>query len=329
MPGYDVAVVGGGLSGLLTAWRLASAGVNNIILLEGDLVVGGRLKGTEAVDGGAAWVWPQSNKMTVKLIEELGLHRMAQVGAPRGQERVKEGMYELPRVLQRKLGHVVRTGVRVTSISETPTHIKVTTSTNEELICRTVVLAVPPRVAAKHIAFSPRLPGQWHAAMSETPSWMSKVSKAVLVWGDKWWDSWDVFGGAYTKGPGFQFYDGSAEGVKCIVAFCSGEYTDEVILRQVLSFHRGKKTSPPPPISITRYSWATDPLINENPADLSMHHLTPNPALSIPLYANRLVFASSETSMSYPGYIEGAVDSAERAAAQVLNVLSRALNTEL
>ena len=72
----DVAVVGGGLAGLTAARRLASAGVD-VVVLEGRDRVGGRTLNLELADGevvevGGQWVGPTQDRV-LSLVAELGI----------------------------------------------------------------------------------------------------------------------------------------------------------------------------------------------------------------------------------------------------------------
>ncbi|MEA2368663.1 MAG: monoamine oxidase [Thermoleophilaceae bacterium] len=84
----DVAVVGGGLSGLVAADRLARSGASVVVLEARTGRVGGRLESTELLgsraDLGGAWVGAHHSRLRA-LIDELGLETFP---APDGGERV-------------------------------------------------------------------------------------------------------------------------------------------------------------------------------------------------------------------------------------------------
>lgn len=79
MSTYDTVIVGGGVTGLVAAWRLAEAG-QSVVVLEARDRVGGRLR-SEEHDGslfeiGGQWVSPDQDAL-VGLLDELGLQTYA------------------------------------------------------------------------------------------------------------------------------------------------------------------------------------------------------------------------------------------------------------
>jgi monoamine oxidase len=80
MPDVDVAVIGAGLSGLIAARELESAGVS-VVVIEGADRIGGKLLtvtvGPDHVDLGAHWVGPTHHRVW-SLARQLGVERQAQ-----------------------------------------------------------------------------------------------------------------------------------------------------------------------------------------------------------------------------------------------------------
>jgi monoamine oxidase len=88
-----IAIVGGGLAGLVAAWRLVQQGVRDIVLLEARTTLGGRILSVDATgslvdmtesaldrfDLGPSWFWPALQPQLDQLVTELGVHRFAQV----------------------------------------------------------------------------------------------------------------------------------------------------------------------------------------------------------------------------------------------------------
>ena len=78
---FDVAVVGGGLSGMAAARDLMRSGLSNFVVLEARDRVGGRTVTQYAdgipVDGGGTWVNPNQTAV-IDLLHELGIERFPQ-----------------------------------------------------------------------------------------------------------------------------------------------------------------------------------------------------------------------------------------------------------
>ena len=86
------AIVGGGLAGLLAAWRLAQQGVHDVVLFEARTTPGGRILSGDAAgsrvdmaepaldrfDLGPSWFWPALQPQLDRLVSELGLQRFGQ-----------------------------------------------------------------------------------------------------------------------------------------------------------------------------------------------------------------------------------------------------------
>src|SRR5271170_2373813 len=81
---FDVAVVGGGLSGMVAARDLKRSGLSNFVVLEARDRVAGRTLNQHAdgiiVDGGGTWVNPDQTAV-IDLLHELGIKRFQQYTA--------------------------------------------------------------------------------------------------------------------------------------------------------------------------------------------------------------------------------------------------------
>ena len=93
---HEVIIVGGGVSGLLTARKLLAAGITDVIVLEGRPGVGGRIVTTRDDDGkplfnNFAWRVSEANPMMLALCQELGLELTAQATPPSRNQDQKHG----------------------------------------------------------------------------------------------------------------------------------------------------------------------------------------------------------------------------------------------
>ena len=326
----DVVVVGGGLSGLHLAHELVTRHTGlKVVLLEASALVGGRLASKEGVDLGAAWVWSQSNPLVAGLARALSIPLLRQGGAGPGQYRAQGSMASIANTLASSAtssGLSIKTTHPVSNITANPNFIEVQCSNGATWQAKAVAVCVPPRVGLKTIKFVPDLSETKKAAMRRTPAWMSKVSKVAMVYSKQWWGSEQVFGGARTRGPAFQYYDViEASGLTAIVAFCEGSrMSDSQLEAKVLAQTRaflGPEVDGKLLKRVVSHRWESDPFINEDPNDLHMFHLSPNSALGSAEAEGRIVFAGTEAAPRSPGFLEGAVEASVAAVAKIEKVL--------
>ena len=206
----EIAIVGAGICGLTLGRELAARGVS-FALFEARERLGGRVLSVqnptsgERLDLGPTWFWPDTQPAVRRLAEELGLERFDQhdpgsallLSDPEeppatratphlhaGAQRLKGGMASLVESLAAAfpqealhLGCVLREAI------DRGDHIELLFDAGGEVVtvaARQVVLAVPPRLLAEQVRFTPALPSADRAAMSATPTWMAAQAKAVV-----------------------------------------------------------------------------------------------------------------------------------------------------
>lgn len=97
-PDVDVAIIGAGISGLVTARHLDAVGLL-VVVLEARDRVGGRLDSVDGLDLGATWFWPN----------ELRIQRLiADLGVPVHEQHLAgDAMYHDPSEVQRLHGNPI------------------------------------------------------------------------------------------------------------------------------------------------------------------------------------------------------------------------------
>ena len=201
-----IAIIGGGLSGVYAAYQLEQCGITDYILLEARDQLGGRIMDftslsqatTNSFDLGPTWFWPEFQPQLNAIIKTLNLETFAQyeqgntlvershtqpptampgyTHAPTSM-RLKGGMGTLINALHAKLSnkHIV-TGALVKTITHQHGNIEVNFSTSNttdnKVNVEHVMLALPPRLAASQITFTPALPSDLVPQWQNTATWI-------------------------------------------------------------------------------------------------------------------------------------------------------------
>jgi monoamine oxidase len=234
---FDVIIVGGGLSGLYTGYRLSSqTPLRNWKLLEASDRLGGRLvnaSATVSIDMGGAWIWPDHQPRIRALVSELVLSTFPQPGDSTSTRIVGGAVALIDRLSHRirefeakemfnngeKGNHVQRIELNSpVSICQKVQNaddflVQLTTSSGVQYLARQVIFAVPPKIAADKIEFCHPISQRKRMAMSACRTWMAGVTKVSLVFPDRFWDvkSTNFYGLDAFEGPAFQAYDGSTK----------------------------------------------------------------------------------------------------------------------
>jgi monoamine oxidase len=336
-------IVGGGLSGLALADALEANG-HDYILVEARERFGGRIKtehhGAGYFDMGPAWFWPGQPRIAA-LIDRLGLEKFDQFSggiltfedeqgqvqrgrgfaSMEGSWRLKGGLGALTQTLADRLAETrKRLNAPVTALTKTDEGITATLGNGDTLTADQVVLALPPRVAAK-INFTPSLPPNAIQSMQGVATWMAGQAKALAVYDKPFWREAGLSGDAMSRfGPMVEIHDASpAEGGPYALFGFIGVppqgRADEQAMRQHLQAQLGRLfgAEAAEPAKLYVKDWAFDPYTS---TEADMEPLYAHPAYGIPhamggLWDKRLRFAGTEVAPQFGGYIEGALEAAE------------------
>jgi len=237
---YECIIVGAGLSGLYTAYRLEQAGVNYRVLEARDRL-GGRihcttrpLPGGEVAryDLGPAWVWPQLQPLIAELAQELkvplfpqrvqgdGLYEdMSTRGpvrlstpSPHGDSfRIVHGAMSLIEALASRLApDRVVLGQRVAGVVEHDGYIALQVADGTAWQAERVIITMPPRLFARNVACVPDLAPRLREHMLSTPTWMAGHAKLLAFYEAPFWESLGLSGEVFSRiGPLTEVYDAS------------------------------------------------------------------------------------------------------------------------
>jgi monoamine oxidase len=360
-----VIIVGAGLSGLRAASLLISKGIECIVL-ESRWRIGGRVL-SSAVDGsdsakvdlGPTWFWPEHEPIITNLVKELGLQTFVQhtegamlfeqsknkpvqrhmlpEGAIQRSVRLMDGAQTLIDAVSETLpGGTVELNACVTAIrmdEEGKVTVEAEQGDGRKKIirARAVILALPPRIVARRIEFSPSLPDEIVKSLLDKPTWMGGQAKAVAIYDRPFWRE-DGLSGQVTSwaGPLQEIHDASPhEGYGALFGFFGipakmrQELGEERILQLVVEqLTRLFGTSADKPISLLYKDWSIDyhTAVEEDATPLTSFP-TYGPPMSTGIWEKKLIFAGTETSPEQGGHLEGALRSAERAVLEIEELL--------
>lgn len=243
----DVLIIGGGLSGLHTAYECHKRDIE-YLLLEARGRLGGRVLSLNVdkqeydsqlagFDLGPSWFWPGQRRMH-SLLAEIGLkddiffqngngdavYEDNQGNIQRGIDgvsmsgayRLKGGIRQLITALRDQLSsEAVLCDARVSDIKYTDKEIVSTFSVGDvskQVSSNQVVLALPPRVALDHIHFEPTFSDGRKQQLNDVATWMAGHAKLVCVYDQRFWQQEGYSGDVIShRGPLQEIHDASSE----------------------------------------------------------------------------------------------------------------------
>jgi monoamine oxidase len=354
----DTAIIGGGLCGLALARYLHGQG-KEFAIFEARARLGGRIhtvtdkKSGLAIDLGPTWFWPDRQPLMVQLVADLKLQDFLQHDegivlhladfdknpeqisnqVHSGARRLEGGMASLIAAIAEELpqerlhlGHVL------TEVKDMGDHVVLMFRVGDhfsQIQAKRVILAMPPRLVAEHIRFSPALDSATQTAMRDADTWMAAQAKVAISYGKPYWREAGQSGNAFVtheQAMVGEIYDAcNIDGTKAALAgfvslgpqlrkdFAVGlEVLFDSQMTMVFGQFGGNVVD-----SGTQYyqDWATEPFTcstaDLEPA-LAEHVDFANPMLRRPLWDGRLYLAGSETASRGAGYLEGAIEAARR-----------------
>jgi len=241
----EFVIIGGGLSGLYTAYLLKQLG-KDYILLEGRARLGGRIYAEDQFDMGPSWFWPDIHPRITKLINELHLpvfpqhdkgaflfdkdenqpplrYESGYAGSPQSM-RVAGGMQTVVDGIKAKLiSERIICNAKVTHVTHDEIETNTTTGQNSDSIvtaeidgepqtiqARQVIFAMPLRLLANSITLTPALPMKVQKKFATTATWMAAHAKFFAVYETPFWRKTGLSGSASSQvGPLAEIHDAS------------------------------------------------------------------------------------------------------------------------
>lgn len=349
-------VLGAGLSGLYAAHLLQQRG-HQVLLIEARERVGGRIAsvaaagGAHAWDLGPSWLWPAMNPRAARLVDALGLTLYPQhvdggalMQDARGRVqrlphtwateppsmRLSGGLALLAESLRSSLQRTtIRLGSRATGLRLLNEAIVEVTLENGDVVHATqVITTLPPRLLVDTLAWVPALPADWQAARRATPTWMAGQAKFLATYAQAFWRGDGLSGMAMSQhGPLVEIHDASdtAGNHAALFGFVGVPHAgrrqlgrDALVRLALAQLERLFGAHAATPQAVYLKDWAED-AHTATPADAtppSGHPAYPHTVLPLPWHG-RVHLAGSEFADDFGGYLEGALEAAERAVAGV------------
>ncbi len=341
-------IIGGGLSGLSLAYRLAQAG-HDYQLVEARMRLGGRIKSLDVdsakFDLGPSWVWDGQDRVA-QLVSDLNLHLFEQwsVGdqlyehhtgevarnagfmSMAGSLRIAGGSSALTDALAARLDTArVHTGNAAISIEDTP---KATLADGQTITADRIVLCLPPRLITD-ISFTPALSKNALSAMQAIPTWMGAHAKFVAVYPTPFWRDDKLSGDASSRrGPMAEIHDASPEdgsygalfgfvGLPADARVQAGDALVPAMIDQLAGLFGPAARRP----IATKLEDGSRTQLTATKADATPppgHPPYMMPSAVRDIWQGKLMFAVTEMAPDNGGLIEGALAASEHAAAQIL-----------
>jgi monoamine oxidase len=257
-----------------------------------------------------------------------GFERNAGIEGGAQQELLVGGAQQLSVGLACRLGEAVRLGEPVEAIEQTEDEV-IVRSHAHTYRARRVILALAPGLCAR-IRFTPELPTA--RRQLQRRMFTGSVVKCIVAYDEPFWRH-DGYSGEAVADNGLVqvvFDDCSGDGAKAaLLALILGdaarkasvmtpEARRQAVIAELVRFF-GKRAARPS--GYVDYNWLSDEwsagcYVGLHPPDVLS---TVGTALRTP--CGRAHFAGSEAAMHWPGFMDGALESGERAAAEVLEAL--------
>ncbi|WP_374544602.1 flavin monoamine oxidase family protein [Rhodoblastus sp.] len=310
-----------------------------------------------AIDLGASWFWPDRQPLITALVSELGLDSFAQYdegtilrlseadakpekvevegGVHGGARRIVGGAQKAIKALLARLpADRLHNDCQLVGLRDGDDHVVLTiqqAGATRVVEARRVVIALPPRLAEERVIFHPALDDTMRETMRDAPTWMAAQAKAVTTFAQPAWRDQGQSGNAFVTHEQAVFDE---------IFDASDARGDEGALGGFLALGPELRDSFSVGLPILMHSqfeqvfgvalegreqfyqdWAKDAetcSALDRERGREEHRATANPLLRRPLWGGRLYLGGAETGARQAGYMEGALEAAQRIARDII-----------
>jgi len=319
----------------------------------------------DGFDLGPSWFWPGMQPAMGDLVRHLGLHAFEQSSdgdvifqriSGEAPQRYR-GMRQEPKSMRLVGG----TGAIISALADSlpPQSIRMNARVahvsldGHEVVVRYVdaggsshkqrashvLFALPPRLIEATVLFSPSLDVQTSDRWRRTPTWMAPQAKFFALYDRPFWRDTGLSGTAQSMvGPLIEIHDATtASGRAALFGFVgvpAGERAavgrKAIIAASVQQLAQMFGPQAASPRATLFKDWAEDPLTATADDRQAGGHPSPDrrPWVSLK-WQDYISLAGSETSLSEPGYLAGAVEAATRTANEIISRLNRSESAAL
>jgi monoamine oxidase len=343
-----ILLIGAGLSGLLTAYRLKKEGIP-FKILEARASVGGRINtvyGTSntPVEMGATW-FSNQHRHLIALLEELGIDyfeqymggsvfyqpsaaspaEAIQIPSQPPSYRISGGTSNLINTLYQKLAkNDILLNQSVQEIKFLKNSVQVIAKDLFE--GDAVVLSIPPKLWAKKISFEPKLPNNLMSVATQTHTWMEDSIKVALTYNQPFWQHEGLSGALFSNaGPITELYDhcNHKRSKYALCGFVNSSFTNfSYSERRTRVIDQIKNVFGMKALAFIDYEecvWGKEEntfVASDN--SLYPHQNNGNPIFRKSFFDEKLLISSAESASESPGYMDGAVHSANVTAEKIV-----------
>ncbi|WP_183231657.1 FAD-dependent oxidoreductase [Bradyrhizobium sp. SBR1B] len=319
---------------------------------------------SDGFDLGPSWFWPEMHPAFGRLVEDLGLASFAQHDdgdvvlqrMPNGPPQRYGGLAQAPPSMRLAGGTAsivsalsdalpeesIELGVRATGarLDSEDVELSFVDVAGAVQTCRAsfVVFALPPRLLEATVAFSPPIDAASATRWRATPTWMAPHAKFFALYDRPFWREHGLSGSAQSMvGPLAEIHDATtASGKAALFGFVGISAEDRAAageaaivtasVRQLTDIFGPEAAKP----RATLFKdWAADPLTATGRDRIPTGHPMSDRRRWVGQdWGDRIVLAGSETSVRDSGYLAGAVDAAENAAAFVIARLQKSVQRD-
>lgn len=348
--GKKVLIIGGGLSGLLVAYRLQQANIS-YCLIEARERLGGRIHTVETKNGstiemGATW-FSDIHKHLVLLLKEFHISYEKQyVGKKAIYDYNNSGrtiqaidlppVYDPTYVFSKGTNSIVKElhnrldqskihlGEHVRSLKFLQNKWSIETNYGE-LESDIVINTLPPNLFIETVQMVPELPEEVVKLSKQTHTWMGESIKVGLVFTDRPWRIQQVGSSFSQYGPLTELYDHdrNSSDSAIIKGFASPVLrVMSIEQRKQEAYNQISKYFPSAQMELMEYhemDWMQEDFtFHSYDEEVFPHQNNGNLLFRKPFIDGHLYFAGSETAQSFPGYMDGAVERAEEVVKEVI-----------